>query len=71
MNEEEFIEDDIDRITYYNIPTSGNIFEGLWVLSALFIKLSRDHKKKKREKKIDESEQLMVPPEKKLETISI
>ena len=51
MNEEEFIEDDIDRITYYHIPTSGNVFEGLWVLSALFIKWSRDHKKKKREKK--------------------
>lgn len=72
MSENEFIEDNIDRILYYRAPTTGNSFEGLWVLSALFTKWRKARKAKKQEQReVEENEQLIVPPEKKLETISI
>jgi len=72
MSEEDFIADNIDRILYYRIPATGNSFEGLWVLSALFTKWRKDRKVKKQEQcELEESEELILPPEKKLETISI
>ena len=72
MSEKEYIEDNIDRILYYRTPTIGNSFEGLWVLSALFTKWLKNRKVKKQEQsEVKVSEQLIVPPEKKLQTISI
>ena len=72
MSENDFIEDNIDRILYYQSPTTGNSFEGLWVLSALFTKWHKERKaKKQKHKEVKESEQLIQPSEKKLETISI
>ena len=72
MSEKEYIEDNIDRILYYRTPTTGNSFEGLWVLSALFTKWRKDRKAKKQEQReVEESEELIFKPEKKLETISI
>ncbi len=72
MSEKEFIEDDIDRILYYKFPTTTNAFEGLWVLSALFTKWRKDRKARKQElREVEESEQVIVPSEKKLETVSI
>jgi len=72
MSENDFIEDNIDRILYYQSPTTGNSFEGLWVLSALFTKWRKDRKAKKKElREVEESEQLIVRPERKSETISI
>ena len=69
MSEEEFIE---DRIIYYRVPRTGYEFNGIWVLSALFTKWRKDRKAKKHgESEVEESEQLIVPPEKRLETISI
>ena len=70
MSEKEFIEDDIDRIMDHRIPITTNSFKGLWALSALFSR-KKPERMEKLKKKVDESEKLMVPPEKTLETISI
>jgi len=72
MSEEEFIEDNIDGIMYNSIPITANSFKGLWLLNTLFTRQHKERKTKKQEQgEVEKSEQLVMPPEKKLEIITI
>jgi hypothetical protein len=66
MIENEFIEDDIDRMLYHRIP-SGVAFEGMGLLGTLYTQWTKRRKARKQEN--SKVEQKIVTIEKKVETI--
>ena len=72
MDKEEFLEDYTDRVIYYRVPQTGFDFSGIWVLSTMFTKWRKERKTRKQgQKDLDESEKIIVPPERKIDTITI
>ena len=69
MSKTEFIEDDIERMIYYRIPSSGACFEGLGMLGAIYTQWMKRRKARKQEK--SKVEQKIVHIEKQVETIKI
>lgn len=72
MDKEEFLENYTDRAIYDWVPQTGPDFSGIWVLSTLFTKWRKDRKTRKQaQKDLDESELIILPLERKIDTISI
>jgi hypothetical protein len=69
MSEEKFIEDDLDRMLFYRIPSSGVCFEDIGMLSTIYTQWMKRRKARKQER--SKVENKIVVTENKVETIKV